>query len=76
MESQNIINLLDYKEKDHPKFQTKKLRITNDRNNGKYGGERGERDSTIKISTEVVKPFLADYSDTYILVTGNITVNL
>ena len=76
MESQNIINLLDYKEKDHPKFQTKKLRIINDRNNGKYGGERGERDSTIKISTEVVKPFLADYSDTYILVTGNITVNL
>ena len=29
---------------------------------------------TIKIDTEVVKPFLCDYADAYILVTGDITV--
>ena len=31
-------------------------------------------DKPIKIDTEVVKPFLCDYGDAYILVTGEITV--
>ena len=35
---------------------------------------KDERESNIKINTEVVKPFLVNYSDAYILVTGNITV--
>ena len=30
--------------------------------------------STVKFNTEIVKPFLCDYSDAYILVTGNIIV--
>ena len=33
MESQKIINLLDHKDEDDPKFQTKKGCIINDRNN-------------------------------------------
>ena len=45
--------------------------IINDQNNGQYGKEN-ENDSTIKFETKVIKPFLCDYSDPYILVTGNI----
>ena len=30
--------------------------------------------SIVKLNTEIVKPFLCDYSDAYILVTGNIKV--
>ena len=37
-------------------------------------GNENENDSTVKFSTEVVKPFLVDYSDAYILVTGDIKV--
>ena len=47
--------------------------IINDQNNGQYG--RGnENDSTIKFETKVIKSNLCDYSDTYILVTGDIKV--
>ena len=68
----------DYKpvrnsDKDDPKFQTKKWYIINDQNNEKYG-KGDQNDSTVKFSTEIVKPFLVDYSDAYILVTGDITV--
>ena len=62
MESQKITNLLDYKDDNDPKVQTKKWHINNDQNHGQYG--KGDtNDSTIKFSTEVVKPFLVDYSD-------------
>ena len=74
MESQKITNLLDHKEEDKRRFQTKKWHIVNDRNNGQYGGKGNEKESTVKINTEVLKPFLVDYSDAYILVTGDITV--
>ena len=57
MESQKIINLLDHKDDNDPKFQTKEWYIINDQNNGQY-----DEDSTGKLSTEVVKPFLVDYS--------------
>ena len=73
MESQKIKNLLDHKDEDSPKYQTKKWYIINDRNNGQYGeGEQNE--PPIKIDTEVVRPFLCDYAVAYILVTGSITV--
>ena len=42
-----------------------------DRNNSSYGEAN---DKPIKIDTKVVKPFLCDYANAYILVTGNITV--
>ena len=71
MESQKIINLLEQSDDDELRFKTKKWFLINDQNNGQYG--RGnQNDSTIEISTEIVKSFLVDYSDAYILVTGNI----
>ena len=45
----------------------------NDQNNGQYG-EGDNNDHAVKIDTDVVKPFLCDYADAYILVTGDITV--
>ena len=73
MVSQKIKNLLDPKDEDYPKYQTKRWYIINDRNNGQYD-EGTQNDKTTKIDTEVVKPFLCDYADAYILVTGDITV--
>ena len=73
MESQKIINLLDHKDEDNPRFETKKWYIVNDNNNGNY--DLGDDvHSIVKFNTEIVKPFLCDYSDAYILVTGNIKV--
>ena len=46
-----------------------------DKNNTEYG-ERNENGSTIKFETKVIKSSLCDYSDVYILVTGNIVVML
>ena len=37
MESQKSINLLDRKDEDDPKFETKKWYIVNDKNSGNYG---------------------------------------
>ena len=74
MEPQKIKNLLDYKEDTYPKYQTKKWYVINDRNNGNYN-EGDSNDNTIKIDVEIVKPFLSDYADAYILVTGDIADN-
>ena len=38
-------------------------------------GEGNENDSSIKFETKVIKSSLCHYSDTYIYVTGNITVS-
>ena len=73
MESKKIKDLLDHKDGDDLKQQTKKWYIFNDRNNGQYG-EGKVNEVPIKIDTEVVKSFLCDYADAYILVTGDITV--
>ena len=71
MESQKIINLLDHKDEDDPRFETRKWYIVNDHNNGNYSPSDDVR-SIVKFDTEIVKPFLCDYSDAYILVSGNI----
>ena len=68
-----ILNLLEQSDDDDLKFQTKKWYIINDQKNGQYG-IGGQNDSTIKFNTETVKSLLVDYSDAYILVTGDITV--
>ena len=73
MQSQKILNLLDPKDEDYPKYQTKRWYIINDSNNGQYN-EGTQNDKPIKIDTEVVKSLLCDYSDVYILVTSDITV--
>ena len=73
METQKIVNLLNGSDNESSKFATRKWYIVNDQNNGQYG--RGnENDSTIKFETKVIKPNLCDYSDAYILVTGDIKV--
>ena len=72
MESQKIKKLFDHKDETYSKYQTKRWYITNDRNNGSYDGANNFK--PIKIDTEVVKPFLCDYADAYILVIGNIPV--
>ena len=73
MESQKIVNLLNDSNNKSSKFATRKWYILNNQNNEQYG--RGnENDTTIKFETKVVKPNLCDYSDAYILVTGDIKV--
>ena len=73
MESQKIINLLNHKDEDNPGFETGKWYIVNDHNNGNYS-KGDDVQSIVKFDTEIVGPFLCDYSDAYILVTGNIKV--
>ena len=73
METQKIVNLLNDADNESSKVATKKWYIINDQNNGPY--DRGnENDLTIKFETKVIKPNLCDYSDAYILVTGDIKV--
>ena len=72
MESQKIINLLDSDDNESQKFATKIWYIINDQNTGNNAYGNGEDGTTIKFETKVIKPNLCDYSDEYILVTGNI----
>ena len=59
----------------HSKFGTRKWYIINDQNDGQNGrGDENENDSTIKFETKVIKPNLCDYSDAYILVTGDVKI--
>ena len=74
METQKIVYLLNDSNNESSKFATRKWYIINDQNNRQYG--RGnENNSTIKFETKVIKPNLCDYSDAYILVTGDIKVS-
>ena len=71
METQKIVNLLNDSNNESSKFATRKWYIINDQNNGQCG--RGsENESTIKFETKVIKSNLCDYSNAYILVTGDI----
>ena len=55
------------------KFATRKWYVINDQNNTVYG-EGNEDSRTVKFETRVIKSNLCDYSNAYILVTGDITV--
>ena len=73
MKTQKIANLVNDPDNESSKFATRKWYIINDQDNGQY--RRGnENNSTIKFETKVIKPNLCDYSDAYILVTGDIKV--
>ena len=72
METQKIANLLDDADNEASKFTTKSWYVINDQNNTDYG-KGYENTTTIKFETKVIKLNLCDYSDGYILVTGNIT---
>ena len=72
METQKIVNLLGDDHNESSKFATRNGYVINDQNNTEYG-EGEENSSTIKFETKVIKSSLCNYSDTYILVTGDIT---
>ena len=68
METQKIINLLNDSNNEEFKFATKKWYVIDSQTTkGKY-----KQGDTIKLET--IKSSLCDYSDAFILVTGNITV--
>ena len=69
MEAQKIINLLDNTENEYSKFATKKWYIINSESKGNYSHQ-----NPIRFLTNSLESSLCDYSDAYILVTGNINV--
>ena len=72
METQKIVNLLNDTGNESSEFARRKWYVIKDQNNTE-NGEGDENGSAIKFETKVIKPFLRDCSDAYILVTGNIT---
>ena len=70
METQKIATLLDDVDNESSKFATRKWRVINDQNNTDYG-KGYEDNTTVKLETKFIKSNLCDYSDAYILVTGN-----
>ena len=70
METQKIIHLLNDSSNEESKFATKKWYVIDSQTaKSKYG-----QDNYIKFETESIKSRLCDYSDAFILVTGDITV--
>ena len=70
METQKIINLVNDSSNEESKFATKKwYAIDSQTTKGKY-----KQGDVIKFVTETIESSLCDYSDAFILVTGNITV--
>ena len=70
METQKIINLLNDSSNEESKFATKKWYVIDSQTTkGKY-----KQGDVIKFETETIKSSLYDYSDAFILVTGNITL--
>ena len=70
MEYQKIANLLDSASNKPSKFRTKNWVEINDEARGTYSHNK-----QIKFKTSMLRSSLCDYSDAYILVKGNITVN-
>ena len=69
METQKIINLLNNTENEYSLFATKKWYIIDSESKGNYSHQ-----NPIRFLTNSLESSLCDYSDAYILVTGNITV--
>ena len=68
MEYQKLINLLDDTTNQPSKFRTRNWVEINDESKGRYNN------SNIRFKTSMIRSNLCDYSDTYILVKGTITV--
>ena len=68
METQKIVNLLNGSGNENSKFATKKWYVIDSESKGDYS-----QDDPIKFLTKSLESSLCDYSDAYILVTGNIT---
>ena len=69
METQKIVNLLNGTDNENSKFATKKWYDIDNKTTGAYSPN-----DEIKFLTNSLESSLCDYSDAYILVTGNITV--
>ena len=69
METQKIVNLINGSDSDNSKFAKRKWYIIDSESNGNYS-----QNDEIKFLTRSIESSLCDYSDAYILVTGNITV--
>ena len=69
METQKIVNLLNGSDNENSKFATKKWYVIDSESKGNYSHE-----NPIKFLTSSLESSLCDYSDAYILVTGNINV--
>ena len=70
MEYQKIANLLDSASNKPSKFRTRNWVEINDDIRGAYSPNK-----QIRFKTSMLRSSLCDYSDAYILVKGNITVN-
>ena len=69
MEPQKIVNLLNSSDNEYSKFATKKWYVIDSESKGVYSHE-----NPTKILTSSLESSLCDYSDAYVLVTGNIAV--
>ena len=69
MKTQKIVNLLNSSENEYSKFATKKWYVIDSESKGVYSHE-----NPIKFLTSSLESSLCDYSDAYILVTGDIAV--
>ena len=70
MENQKIANLLNDGSSKSSKFKTRNWVEINDEARGTYSPNK-----QIKFKTSMLRSSLCDYSDAYLLVKGNITVN-
>ena len=69
MEMQNTVDFLNGFDNENSKFSTRKWYVFDSETKGIYSHE-----NPIKFLTSSLESSLCDYSDAYILVTGNITV--
>ena len=69
METQKIVNLLNGSDNENSKFATKKWYVIDNDAKGNYS-----KDHPITFLKNSLESSLCDYSDAYILVTGNTTV--
>ena len=69
METKKIVNFLNSSENEYSKFATKQWYIIDSETKGGYSHE-----NPIKFLTSSLESSLCNYSDAYVLVTGNTTV--
>ena len=69
METHKIVNLLNDSENEYSKFATRKWYVIDSESKGVYS-----RENPIKFWTSSLKSSLYDYSNVYVLITGNIAL--
>ena len=69
METQKIENLSNSSENEYSKIPTKKWYVIDSETKGSYSYQ-----NQVKVLTKSIESSLCDYSDAYILVTGNVAV--